>query len=101
MTTVPCTARPRPTLFAASEPLTATLGADCGAAAPKKFAGISSKAVVKVSLIMNRILVFRYFQSDQSCLTRPKVSPYQPTVLRQPAGRKRQKYPGHAAFAQK
>src|SRR4026209_3051867 len=67
MTTVPFTARPRPTLFGANEPLTSMLGADCGTAAPKKLAGISSKAVVKVSLVINRILVFRYFQGDQSC----------------------------------
>src|SRR6185437_9563656 len=101
MTTVPCTARPRPTLFAASEPLTAISGADCGVAAAKKFAGVSSKAVVKVSLVMNFILVFRYFQSYQSCLTGPKLSPNQPTLLPQPAGRKRQKYPAHAACEQK
>ena len=58
MTTVPLTERPRPTLLGANEPFTSMLGADCGTAAPKKFAGISNKAVVRVSLVINRILVF-------------------------------------------
>src|SRR5258705_4484071 len=102
MTTVPRTERPRPTLFAASEPLTAILGADCGAAAPKKFAGISSKAVVKLSLVMNRILVFRYFQSDQSCFNRVvSLRPNQPFALRRQVGRTRQKYPGRVACGQR
>ena len=67
MTTVPFTVRPRPTLLGAKEPLTSMLGADCGTGAPKKFAGMSSKAVVKVSLVISRILSFRYFLGDQSC----------------------------------
>src|SRR5258705_7688195 len=102
MTTVPCTERPRPILFAEGEPLTSTLGADCGAAAPKKFAGISSKAVVRVSLVMNRILVFRYFQSDQSCFNcLVSLRPTQPFALRRQVGRTRQKYPGRAACVQR
>ena len=94
--------RPRPALFAASEPLMAILGADCGAAAPKKFAGISSKAVVKLSLVMNRILVFRYFQSDQSCFNRPsELRPNQSFVLQRQVGRTQQRYLGRAAYGQK